>query len=614
MHGGSLRRSMQRLLKHLVLTGLTTGLLIVLCLFPRAAYATTYGSSAYGSCGYQTCTTVTTPTVQVVINLVDGQTVPASGYTIVVTPLDGTGGALSTVQFFINGSLVNTQAPGSDGTVRWTWQPKHVTVADVHVLIFGKDGATSSRDFRVKVVSNVIAAPQPAPSLLQAIVGAPAKLVQSAEQGIRTLPNVVKYSLPYFLFIFLAADILFLLYHARREISASRQLEALIKQEREMGGLKKTFTSLISHYLRTPLSIVKGGVDLLVSLNKVASPAIANLQADTKVLGDKIDQLIAQGMADTDVSSQAIPAGDSQAISAWRQPILLIPVIVIGVVAFSFDYLAQHAGSFDQKQGNLIIQIIVFGSSAVVLYVVARQLLLHRRNNAVAKQLLDEEVRFNQSRDEFITTSAIELNGLVGTLEKHVAESGQTPAKKFLDQGAKQLHDVITKFDVASQLHGSSSDAPQTSMNLSTLCTPVIQNLSEKAATKHVTVKVMNDALFRLQSPELLSLVVQTILDNAIDYSPENGTVEVSAQEVGSELKVAITDHGQGIPADKQYALFQAFAKLEGAEVFNREGMGFSLYLDRLIMFYLHGDIAVSAVKPQGTKVTLTLPSAVTAG
>jgi K+-sensing histidine kinase KdpD len=53
--------------------------------------------------------------------------------------------------------------------------------------------------------------------------------------------------------------------------------------------------------------------------------------------------------------------------------------------------------------------------------------------------------------------------------------------------------------------------------------------------------------------------------------------------------------------------LFQAFSKTEGAETFNHEGMGFSLYMDKLIMNYLVGDIRVESAPQKGTKVVLSL-------
>ena len=54
--------------------------------------------------------------------------------------------------------------------------------------------------------------------------------------------------------------------------------------------------------------------------------------------------------------------------------------------------------------------------------------------------------------------------------------------------------------------------------------------------------------------------------------------------------------------------LFQPFSKIEGFENFDHEGMGFSLYLDKLIMEYLGGSINLQSEENQGTTVDLKLP------
>jgi signal transduction histidine kinase len=67
-----------------------------------------------------------------------------------------------------------------------------------------------------------------------------------------------------------------------------------------------------------------------------------------------------------------------------------------------------------------------------------------------------------------------------------------------------------------------------------------------------------------------------------------------------------VADNGQGIPTDKLNSLFQPFSKAEGAEVFTHEGMGFSLYLNKLIMMYLGGTIGIESAEGKGTQVTLS--------
>src|SRR5258706_3248877 len=244
----------------------------------------------------------------------------------------------------------------------------------------------------------------------------------------------------------------------------------------------------------------------------------------------------------------------------------------------------------------------------MLLYSAAHLHQLHKAALKRANALLAEEALFNEQRDSFITLASTELQEEISHLDLRMQQLGPNPASKFLNQGQQLLHGLVSKLRVAQQLQGSTATTPYTNAQLSTLFAGARQTLENKITAKNIDVSMKGDFQFQTQSPELLEFVMQTILDNAIEYSPQNSKIELDAESQHGLATITITDHGSGIAEDKKYGLFQAFSKLEGAEVFNHEGMGFSLYLDKLIVSYLHGQIAIDSVKPMGTEVTLTLP------
>jgi signal transduction histidine kinase len=56
--------------------------------------------------------------------------------------------------------------------------------------------------------------------------------------------------------------------------------------------------------------------------------------------------------------------------------------------------------------------------------------------------------------------------------------------------------------------------------------------------------------------------------------------------------------------------LFKPFSRTDSAETFDTEGLGFSLYLDKVITNYLKGNIAVESDQGTGTRVTVSVPVA----
>ena len=106
----------------------------------------------------------------------------------------------------------------------------------------------------------------------------------------------------------------------------------------------------------------------------------------------------------------------------------------------------------------------------------------------------------------------------------------------------------------------------------------------------------------------LLGEVVESLLSNAIKYSPEGGVIKVGAIKQTDKTLIKVSDSGSGIAEDKLRQLFEPFSRAENAaEDFNHQGMGLSLYADRLIMQYLDGEIRLAKAEPQGTVAELTV-------
>ena len=107
-------------------------------------------------------------------------------------------------------------------------------------------------------------------------------------------------------------------------------------------------------------------------------------------------------------------------------------------------------------------------------------------------------------------------------------------------------------------------------------------------------------------NPALLNYVLRTVVDNAVKFTNEGGEITLDASKKSGKVSVSVTDTGVGIPADKIPTLFKPFSRAGSAITFDYEGLGFSLFLDRIIMDYLDGDIDVSSREQQGTLVTIT--------
>ncbi|WP_200306759.1 HAMP domain-containing sensor histidine kinase [Streptomyces adelaidensis] len=107
--------------------------------------------------------------------------------------------------------------------------------------------------------------------------------------------------------------------------------------------------------------------------------------------------------------------------------------------------------------------------------------------------------------------------------------------------------------------------------------------------------------------PSALERAIVNILDNAVKFSPESGTIEV-ALDAGV---LTVRDHGPGIPADELPHVFDRFWRSPSARALPGSGLGLSIVARTVEQ--AGGEVSLSRADGGGTLATVRLPGAVTA-
>lgn len=120
-----------------------------------------------------------------------------------------------------------------------------------------------------------------------------------------------------------------------------------------------------------------------------------------------------------------------------------------------------------------------------------------------------------------------------------------------------------------------------------------------------------------LGDERLLRRSLEEIVDNAVKFSPEGGTVTLSARLTSVlrgearrlAVEISISDEGIGIPPEDLPLIFSDFQQLDGSETRSYGGLGLGLSFVRRIVEAHDGEIAVSSEPGHGTTLTITLPA-----
>jgi two-component system phosphate regulon sensor histidine kinase PhoR len=111
-----------------------------------------------------------------------------------------------------------------------------------------------------------------------------------------------------------------------------------------------------------------------------------------------------------------------------------------------------------------------------------------------------------------------------------------------------------------------------------------------------------------LADPDMLRQVFTNLLDNAVKYSTEAGSVTVSCEAVAGNLRIAVADTGQGIPAQHLPHVFERFYKVERAR--REGGTGLGLAIVKHIIQAHGGEVGVESTEGAGSTFRFTIPAA----
>jgi len=105
-----------------------------------------------------------------------------------------------------------------------------------------------------------------------------------------------------------------------------------------------------------------------------------------------------------------------------------------------------------------------------------------------------------------------------------------------------------------------------------------------------------------------LQQVLTNLLDNAVKYSPSGEKVTVSAFRQDSRVRIQVSDHGPGVPADQQRVIFEKFGRGHTAGSPGKPGTGLGLYIARSIAEAHGGVLEVDSGPAPGATFALVLP------
>lgn len=223
---------------------------------------------------------------------------------------------------------------------------------------------------------------------------------------------------------------------------------------------------------------------------------------------------------------------------------------------------------------------------------------------------ISEQARLDQMKSDFINrashelrtplTAAIMMTELLqqGGTEEQVSEYWRT-----LTGELNRQKNLINELLLAGRLESGKMKLDAVPLDVLPILQESARSIKAIAMTRDISIELKVDQFSCNVFGDTggLSQVFINLINNAVKFSPDGSTVNVVAVQDEREARIAITDHGLGIPPEAIPHLFERFYRAKNVTVAEIPGTGIGLYIVKSIVDELGGKIDVISEINQGT-------------
>jgi two-component system phosphate regulon sensor histidine kinase PhoR len=226
--------------------------------------------------------------------------------------------------------------------------------------------------------------------------------------------------------------------------------------------------------------------------------------------------------------------------------------------------------------------------------------------------------RLENVRQEFLSNISHELRtpltsilAFVETLEDG-AITDEENNLRFLNvirRNAERMHHLINDILELSSIESGKIIIEPKKCNLSNLIDEVFTNLSNKAAEKQVKFvnEVPKDTIIFADAVRLEQMLTN-LIDNAVKFNREGGSVRVSHAPEGANDVISIADTGEGISTEHLQRIFERFYRTDRARSREIGGTGLGLAIVKHLARLHGGEISVNSTPGKGSVFSIELP------
>lgn len=174
-----------------------------------------------------------------------------------------------------------------------------------------------------------------------------------------------------------------------------------------------------------------------------------------------------------------------------------------------------------------------------------------------------------------------------------------------IESSVQRLLNLLDEMLLVAEMESGNLQFTPEPVNLTTITNEVVENYKFLYSETHNITLSSNIKEDCPLDSRLIRQAVENLLSNATKYSPQGGEISVRLTETNSNIQIAISDHGIGIPIENQKQLFESFQR--GSNVGQIEGTGLGLAIVKQAVELHNGQITFESEANEGTTFSILL-------
>jgi len=233
------------------------------------------------------------------------------------------------------------------------------------------------------------------------------------------------------------------------------------------------------------------------------------------------------------------------------------------------------------------------------------------RDISEKKKLEEQKKRFFQMLTHDLKSP---LSAIIGFADLLLMEADFRSAEDIkldvnvIKNNAESMKSIITDFLTLAKLESSFSKPNREEVSLQDLISKLTTAHAHEAERKKISLSTRLDpGLMTIEfDKRMMERAIANLVTNAIKYTHQGGSVEITADVNGNFIELSVTDNGRGIPESDHGKVFDMFYRCE--DVSDVEGTGLGLPLVKAVADAHGGSVRVENGPGGGSRFTISLP------